>query len=422
MIMTEVSEKLEQHPIAKLLPAPNKEALDAIKQNIFKSNGVSSKYPVVIFDGKVIEKWHEYSACVEFQLPCVVTEFTSNFEDMIKHLLQKNTFQLNKEQRAFIAAYLKKVYRATARKNQSAGGSGKTSIDKYHSRKAAAEIMKISPRMVSNAESIIDSNCDELMNFVSEGLLSISRAADIARLDQKKQAEFIEAFNAKMEEELTFVNPFRVDQEEKSLEKHEEEIRRIKSIYKDKRQTLNQDMQRRISLADMPEEEEQLKQERSHARKDLKDYQRINLEKAKFNHEKERAKSMKKWDEYLGKMTKHHLAELVLEALDKDKNYLVYVRWDYELGEIELQAAYGKVKFIDEKTRIYTLDSGRKVLEATEGIILTYTADIAKEYCKRINDKKFCRKHRIFKPNSWQQRIYNKIGKDFLEEAEDLIW
>ena len=67
--MAEVSEKLEQHPIAKLFPVPSNEEIDAIKQKVFKSNGVSSKAPVVIFDGKVIEKWHEYSACMEFQLP-----------------------------------------------------------------------------------------------------------------------------------------------------------------------------------------------------------------------------------------------------------------------------------------------------------------------------------------------------------------
>lgn len=419
--MAEVSEKLEQHPIAKLFPALSKEEIDAIKQNVFKSNGVSSKNPVVIFDGKVIEKWHEYSACMEFQLSCAMTEYTGSFEDMIKHLLQKNTFQLNKEQRAFIAAHFKKIYRATARKNQSAGGSGKTSIDRYHSRKAAAEIMKISPRMVSNAESIIDSNCDELMGFVTEGVLSISRAADIARIDAKKQAEFIESFNAEVEDLLTIINHSRVEKEEESLEKYEEEIRYIKSIYKDKRQVLNADMQRRISLGDTTEEKEQLKQERFQARKDLKEYQKINLEKAKLNHEKERAKIIKIWNEQLTRIKKYYLKELALGALDKDKSYLVYARWDYELGEIELRAAYGRIKFIDEKTRIYTLESGRKVLESTEGITLVHTADIAKEYCKRINDQKLCQKHRIFKPNSWQQRIYNKIGKDFLEEAEKII-
>ena len=233
--------------------------------------------------------------------------------------------------------------------------------------------MKISPRMVSNAESIIDSNCDELMSFVTEGLLSISRAADIARIDAKKQAEFIESFNLKVEDVLTILNPLHVKKEEDSLEKHEEEIRYIKSVYKDKRQVLNADMQRRISLADTTEEKEQLKEERSQARKDLKEYQKINLEKAKLNHEKERAKIIKQWNEQVRRIKKYYLKELVLDALDKDKSYLVYARWDYELGEIELRAAYGKIKFIDEKTRIYTLDSGRKVLEATEGHNLSPT-------------------------------------------------
>lgn len=419
--MAEVSEKLEQHPIAKLFPVPSREEIDAIKQNVFKSNGVSSKDPVVTFDGKVIEKWHEYSACMEFSLPCAITGFKGTLEDMINYLLQKNTFQLSKEQRAFIAVYLKKIYRSTARENQSAGGAGKTSIDKYHSREAAAKMMRISPRMVSNAESIIDSGCDELIDFVTEGLLSISRAADIARLKPKKQTEFLGAFNVKMEKVFNVINPYLIDQEEKAAEKHEEEKRYIKKVYKDKRQVENIDIQKRISLADTPEEEEQLKQERAQARKDLKDYQKTQLEKAKLNYEEKRAGIVNKWHESLLKMKKYYIKELTFDALDKEKKYVVYLQWDYELGEIELRAVYDKLVSWDRKTDIVTLKSGRKIYDGPEGIASTHTADMAKEICDKINGKKFCRNHRIFKPNSIQQRVYNKIGKDFLEKAQELI-
>lgn len=107
--MAETKERMKRHPIAELFPEPNTVELDNLRQEIIKSNGVSSKSPVIAFDGKVIEKWHEYFTCVEFDLPCVVKEYEGNTEDLISYLLQNNSTQLAQHNRALIAAYLKNL-------------------------------------------------------------------------------------------------------------------------------------------------------------------------------------------------------------------------------------------------------------------------------------------------------------------------
>ena len=69
--MAKIQKKLEQHPVAKLFPAPNATALDVMRKRIFHAGKL--KYPVVLFEDKVIEDWTEYCACLEFGLPSLDT-------------------------------------------------------------------------------------------------------------------------------------------------------------------------------------------------------------------------------------------------------------------------------------------------------------------------------------------------------------
>ena len=170
--MAKEQEKLEQHPLAKLFPSPDSGTLDALKKRIFHAGKL--KTPVVLFEGKVIEHWPEYGACVEFGLPFTTTEYSGTEDELVEHLLQTNTLQLGKVHRALIGAYLKKLYRKKSQANQSAGGFGATFIPKYHARDVAAEKMKISPRLIADAEQILDTENDKLLELALAGTLSIS--------------------------------------------------------------------------------------------------------------------------------------------------------------------------------------------------------------------------------------------------------
>jgi hypothetical protein len=46
---------------------------------------------------------------------------------------------------------------------------------------------------------------------------------------------------------------------------------------------------------------------------------------------------------------------------------------------------------------------------------------MAREICDKINKQEFCRGKEIFGENSWQQKIYNRIGEEFMEKARRIM-
>lgn len=417
--MAKEQEKLEQHPLAKLFPSPDSGTLDALKKRIFHAGKL--KTPVVLFEGKVIEHWPEYGACVEFSLPFTTTEYSGTEDELVEHLLQTNTLQLGKVHRALIGAYLKKLYRKESQANQSAGGSGATFIPKYHARDAAAEKMKISPRLIADAERILDTGNDKLLELALAGTLSISLAAKLAKEKSEELDSVLQSLEESFSKYLPALNTEKLQTEDKLRTEYEKDIRYIRGVYKDKRQVLNQDMRRRLSLADTPGEKVTIKEELKAARHNLTELQSIRLEKARLAYEKKRASVLKANAQQISKFRKACQVEVVSHSLEQDAQYLVYMRWDYELGKLSLQAAWDKIQRFDEKLKINTLKSGRQVLAETEVITITHTAEIAKAATNAINRKKFCSGQKVLRPDSYIPRVFDRVGVRFMEKTHETL-
>ncbi len=416
--MAKERKKLELHPVAKLFPVPDSEALDIIRKRIFRAGKLKS--PVVLFEGMVIEHWPEYCACLEFELPYATTEYDGTAEELVEYLLQSHSVQLGKAHRALIGAYLKKLYRTQSKANQSAGGAGQTFIPKYHAREAAAEKMKISPRLIAEAGHILDTGNDNLIGLTLNGTLSISKAAKLAKEPSSELNARLELMATAIPQLLPLLDPNKLQAEDELRAKYEEEVRYIKRVYKDKRQVLNQDMRRRLSLADTPEEETQLKEEQTIARRQLTEFQNVKLEKARLAYEKKRASILKVNAEILRMFRKATQVEAVSQSLEEEAQYLVYMRWDYELGKLTLQAAWDRILRFDEATKIYTLKSGRQVLAETEVITITHTAEIAKATANAINRKKFCSGQKVLRPDSYIPRVFDRVGVKFMGNVRKL--
>lgn len=281
--MAKIQKKLEQHPVAKLFPAPNAAAF--MRKRIFRAG--KQKYPVVLFEGKVIEHWPGYCACLEFDLP------------------SRDTNKLQSEDR------LKEDYEA--------------------------------------------------------------------------------------------------------------EVRKIKVGYKDKRQILNHDMHLRLSLADTDEEKAQLQEELATKRWNITELQNVRLEQLRLRYEKKRITLLKANAKIIRTLHKACQAEVVSHTLEEKAQYLVYMRWDYELGKLSLQAAWDKIQRFDERAQIYTLKSGRQVLVETEVITITHTAEIAKATIDAINRKKFCSDQKVLRPDSYIPRVFDRVGAKFMEKAKEHI-
>lgn len=414
--MAKVQKKLEQHPVAKLFPAPDAAALDALRKRIFHAGNL--KHPVVLFEGKVIEHWPEYCACLEFDLPYTTTEYKGTAEELVEHLLKNNSLQLGKAHRALIGAYLKKLYRTQSRANQSAGGSGQTFIPKYHAREAAAEKMKISSRLIAEAERILDTRNDNLIGLTLNGTLSISKAAKLA----KERPYVLDTLAGLTDEALSQFLPTldtnKLQSEDRLKEEYDAEVRKIKAVYKDKRQILNRDMHLRLSLADTDEEKAQLQEELATKRRNITELQNIRLEQLQLRYEKKRATLLKANAKIIRTLRKACQAEVVSQSLEEEAQYLVYMRWDYELGKLRLQAAWDTIQRFDEKAKIYTLKSGRQVLVETEVITITHTIEIAKATVNAINRKKFCSGQKVLRPDSYIPRVFDRVGARFMEKVK----
>lgn len=417
--MAKIQKKLEQHPVAKLFPAPDAAALDALRKRIFRAGKL--KHPVVLFEGKVIEHWPEYCACLEFDLPYTVTEYDGTAEELVEHLLKTNSVQLGKAHRALIGAYLKKFYRTQSKANQSAGGSGQTFISKYHARDAAAEKMKISSRLIAEAERVLDTGNDNLIRLVLSETLSISKAAKLAKERPYVLDTLAGLTDETLSQFLPTLNTNKLQSEDRLKEDYEAEVRKIKTVYKDKRQILNHDMHLRLSLADTDEEKAQLQEELATKRRSITELQNVRLEQLRLRYEKKRATLLKANAKIIRTLRKACQAEIVSHSLEEEAQYLVYMRWDYELGKLSLQAAWDKIQRFDEKAKIYTLKSGRQVLAETEVITITHTAEIAKATTNAINRKKFCSVQKVLRPDSYIPRVFDRVGEIFIKQTRLII-
>ena len=118
---------------------------------------------------------------------------------------------------------------------------------------------------------------------------------------------------------------------------------------------------------------------------------------------------------------KKALRECLQGKLDTQKTFLVYIRWNYEMGQLKLEAVWESVHFFDQKNLCVTLKSGRKVLLEKEMLTVVSTAEMAQAYCDAVNRKQFCHNKRVFRPNSWISRIFERIGENFKSSAKTLI-
>ena len=278
--------------------------------------------------------------------------------------------------------------------------------------------MKISSRLIAEAEHILDAGNEKLIELTLNGTLSISKAAKMAKTRSYALDTQLELMDATIPQLLPLLNIDKLQLEDDLRAQYEEKVRYIKRVYKDKRQVLNQDMRRRLSLADTPDEGTQLKEELAIKRRQLTELQNIKLEKERLAYEKKRASVLKTNAKILRMFRKATQVEAVSQSLGEEAQYLVYMRWDYELGKLTLQAAWDKIQRFDEKAKIYTLKSSRQVLAETEVITITHTAEIAKATTNAINRKKFCSGQKVLRPDSYVPRVFDRVGAKFMEKVK----
>ena len=172
----------EQHELSKAFPPMTEEEFQELKDSI---EVIGIQHPIVIFEDKVIDGWHRYTAANEVDMPCPEVELDESVDPRVFVLANNKTRRhLNKSQLAI--AYTK-VYRWHS--------SGKTlGYAPSAHLKTAKELAKLtgtSVRTITQAKAVLTQGSKAVVDAVEQGKISLKRGAEISKLDKDKQEKTI---------------------------------------------------------------------------------------------------------------------------------------------------------------------------------------------------------------------------------------
>lgn len=168
------------HELACLFPMLDNAALADLTEDI-RANGV--REPIVLYEGKILDGRNRYHAAREIGATYPVAEYVG--ADPLGYVVSLNLKRrhLNESQRAMVAAKLAKL---------PVGVRADTAIAaSVPSQEQAATLLNVSPDSIQRARRVQDHATPELVSAVELGAVSVSAAAEVAKLPQPEQAEVV---------------------------------------------------------------------------------------------------------------------------------------------------------------------------------------------------------------------------------------
>lgn len=191
--------------LSKLLPSLRPDERELLEKDI-KKNGVQEPLWVwrtkiagdILLDGHTRLEIAN-SLDIEYDVACV--EGLKTVEDarlwILRHQLERRN--ADDGSRAILAAQLKELYGAQARKRQatSTGGANPQltatlpEAEKGEAREKAAKEAGISPRTVQKASNVLKKGHPQLKDMVAAGLIDVSTAEKVAKFDMPTQESIV---------------------------------------------------------------------------------------------------------------------------------------------------------------------------------------------------------------------------------------
>jgi ParB-like chromosome segregation protein Spo0J len=169
---------LQSHPIADAFPMMAGTEFAELVADI-KANGV--REPIVLHEGKILDGRNRYRAAQRAGVECPCTEFQGT--DPIKYVVSLNLRRrhLDQGQRAWVGNQIAKLER---------GANQHTAIA-VSSQSDVAELLNVSEDSIQRARFVDKKGIPELGEAVAAGEVSVSAAADVARLPEDEQREIV---------------------------------------------------------------------------------------------------------------------------------------------------------------------------------------------------------------------------------------
>jgi len=159
--------ELEPHPFADMFPMMNGEDFDALVVSI-RDDG--QEEPIVTYEGKILDGRNRHAACIAANVDAECVKYEG--DDPLEFVLRKNLHrrQLKTSQRAMVAANL-----ATMKQGERTDLEPSANLQKV-SVKDAANTLKVSPRSVEDAKTVLACRDRGLIKEVESGKKSVSAA------------------------------------------------------------------------------------------------------------------------------------------------------------------------------------------------------------------------------------------------------
>lgn len=166
-----------------------------------KSKGYDSNLPIILFEGKILDGWNRYNACIQAQVTPAFREFTGPREEALLYTIRTNKRrELNSGQKAVIADKYRPLLEkeANARKNEalkqnkpeSSPKDVKTEKKKGSVNKLLSEQFDVSETNLKKVNRLKKED-PKLLDQVESGKISLNKA-DKELQNKKNQTKKIE--------------------------------------------------------------------------------------------------------------------------------------------------------------------------------------------------------------------------------------
>lgn len=176
------------HPYSELFPWIEGAAFDDLKADI-AANGI--REPIVFLEGQILDGRNRYMAARDLGIDYPRTEYSG--DDPLGYVISLNLRRrhLTESQRAMVASRLAKMPVGRPQDNAQICAV---------SQDAAAETLGVSRRSVQTARTVEDRGVPDLVAAVDAGTVSVSAAAEVAKLPIEEQRAIVEAGPAAVRE------------------------------------------------------------------------------------------------------------------------------------------------------------------------------------------------------------------------------
>lgn len=212
------------HPLADLFPLLEGAEFDELVSDI-RVHGL--REPVVVLDGMILDGRNRYRACRAAEVAYDTRSFDGT--DPVAFVISANLRRrhLSESQRAMVAAKLANLSHGGDRRSDQAANLPLETQVLFVSQTDAARFLNVSERSVRAAKGVRDSAVPELAHMVETDTISVSAAAEVARLPEAEQREVV----ARGEREI--VRIARQIQRDKKDQRKVERVAQIASLAAD---------------------------------------------------------------------------------------------------------------------------------------------------------------------------------------------